>query len=116
MYYDQLVKIQFIKSKLEHMQDNIISANYGLLHPSILTIEEIELYSINIERLSWRKLVTATFRNEHLIFVIKIPKIFIEINLIDGKLKKVFKYQNVTFSYEKKLIFYFLFQLPINHK
>lgn len=50
LYYDQQIKIQLIRNKIEHLQDNVASARYNILHPSILTDSEIKKYNINFNK------------------------------------------------------------------
>jgi len=73
LYYDQQIKIQLIKNKIEHLQDNVASAIYNILHPSILTDHEIKKYNIDFNKLNHIKLATAMFRNNLLVFAIEIP-------------------------------------------
>lgn len=41
MYLQQMTKIQLRESKITHIQDNLVSAKHGIMHPSILTSTEI---------------------------------------------------------------------------
>lgn len=47
IYFDQLFKLKYINARVEHIQENIVSARNNILHPSILTNEEIETYKID---------------------------------------------------------------------
>jgi len=74
-------KIQLIKNRIEHLQDNVASARYNILHPNILTNEEIIKYNIHFNKLNQIKLATALFQNNLLVFAIEIPKTFISVNI-----------------------------------
>jgi len=118
LYYDQQIKIQLIKNKIEHLQDNVASARYNILHPSILTDHEIKKYNIDFNKLNHIKLATAMFRNNLLVFAIEIPKNFITVKIqqiipmpneenfeIDQESELIFNYKNSTYTYKtnKKL-------------
>lgn len=113
LYCDQLFKIQMIKDKIEHIQDNVASARYGMLHPNILTDDEIKEYEIDINKLQYIKLGIAKFEHNLLIFAIKIPKTFSKVQLktlipipnkeyneIDFPIEIIFEYNNLTYRYE----------------
>ncbi len=68
MYLEQFTKIQLIKSKIEQIQDNIVSAKYGIIHPNILTNYEITKYQIDFNKLKFLQLGIATFNNTFLPF------------------------------------------------
>lgn len=53
LYLDQYTKIQLLKSKIEQIQENVVSAKYGILHPNILTSEEIVKYNIDYNKLKY---------------------------------------------------------------
>ncbi|CAD7078512.1 unnamed protein product [Hermetia illucens] len=113
-FYDQMFKIQIIKSRIEHIQDNIASTRYGLLHPGILTEEEIQKYEINLNELAYVKVGVAKSENNLLLFAIKIPKEYIAVQLkmvipvpndqnkeIDYPNEIVFNLNNSVYKYEK---------------
>lgn len=81
VYLEHLLTIQLIKSKIEHLQDNVISAQYGMVHPSILTSNEIKKYEIDYNKLKHIQIGTTYFNKSCLIFGIKIPKTFITVKL-----------------------------------
>ncbi|XP_075160295.1 uncharacterized protein LOC142233299 [Haematobia irritans] len=114
MYLQQITKIQLIKSKIEQIQDNVVSAKYGLIHPNILTNNEITKYNIDFNKLKYLQLGIATFNNTYLILGIKIPKIFIQAQIrkiiplpnkeqkeIDAQIEEVFTYKNKTMRFEE---------------
>ncbi|CAD7087688.1 unnamed protein product [Hermetia illucens] len=113
-FYDQMFKIQIIKSRIEHIQDNIASTRYGLLHPGILTDEEIQKYEINLNKLAYVKVGVAKSENNLVLFAIKIPKEYITVQLkmvipvpndqnkaIDYPNEIVFNLNNSVYKYEK---------------
>lgn len=51
MFLDQITKIRFIDNKVNQIQDNIVSAKHSMIHPSILTSQEINEYEINFYKL-----------------------------------------------------------------
>ena len=40
-------KLKFIENKVQEIQENIVAAKYNMVHPSMLTKEEIEKYEID---------------------------------------------------------------------
>ena len=80
IYLEQLSNIQLIKNRIEHLQDNLILAKYGVAHPSILTSSEIEKYAIDY-KLKYIQIGATFFNNSCLVFLIKIPKSFITVKL-----------------------------------
>ena len=114
LYYDQQIKIQLIRNKIEHIQDNVVADRYNILHPSILTDNETTKYNINFNKLNHIKLATPMFKNNILIFAIEIPKQFLTIKIqqiipilnkekfeIDQKPELIFTQKNLTYKYEK---------------
>ena len=113
-FLEQLTNIQLIKNKLEQIQDNIISAKYGLVHPSILTSDEITKYEIDYHKIKYIQTGTAYFNHTYLLFGLNIPKEFIEIELrtivpltnnksyeIDYNIEQIFDYDNKTYAFEE---------------
>lgn len=72
-FLEQMFKLDYIEKQIEHLQDNIASARLGLLHPNILTDEEINKYHIDFNKLSNIRLAVAKHIDESIIFAIKIP-------------------------------------------
>lgn len=114
LYYDQLLKIQLLKEKIEHIQDNIVSARHGILHPNILTDEEIKYYNIDFYKLQYVKMGVTKFQNNTLIFAIKIPKTFTNVQLktiiplpnkekkeIDYTEENIIEINNITYKYKE---------------
>lgn len=114
LYLDLLFKIQFIKEKVEIIQDNLASIRHGIVHPNILTEDEIEQYDIDFYKLQYIKLGLAQFKKDSLLLAIKIPRKIKTIQLeiiipIPNKENKeinhsneiIFTYNNKTYKYEK---------------
>lgn len=114
IYLEQLSNIQLIKNKIEHLQDNVISAKYGMIHPSILTFNEIEKYKIDYNKLKYIQIGTTFLSDSHLVFGIKIPKTFEivklrsivpipnnESNEIDYNIEKIFEFDNKIYKFEE---------------
>lgn len=114
IYLEQLSNIQLIKNKIEHLQDNVISAKYGMIHPSILTFNEIEKYKIDYDKLKYIQIGTMFLNNSHLVFGIKIPKTFEIVKLrsivpipnneskeIDYDIEKIFEFDNKIYKFEE---------------
>lgn len=114
LYFDQLLKIQILKEKIENIQDNVASARHGILHPNILTDKEIEYYDIDFYKLQYIKLGIGKFQNSTLIFAIKVPKTFTEVQLktivpisnregkeIDWSQETIFEMDKNIYKYEE---------------
>ncbi len=114
IYLEQFTNIQLLKNKIEHIQDNIISAKHGIIHPSILTSNEIKKYEIDYNKLKYIQFGTTFLNNSYLIFGIKIPKTFITIRLrfivplpnnqsyeIDSNIEKTFEFENKMYKFEE---------------
>lgn len=114
IYLEQLTNIQLLKSKIEQLQDNVVSAKYGIVHPNILTSKEIQKYDIDYNKLKYIQIGTAFFNNSYLIFGIKIPKTFVlvklrtivplpnkENNEIDYNIEKTFELETKIYKFEE---------------
>uniref|UniRef100_A0A034VS88 Uncharacterized protein n=1 Tax=Bactrocera dorsalis TaxID=27457 RepID=A0A034VS88_BACDO len=101
-----------IKNHIEHIQIYITTAQNGINDANILTKNEIDYYNINIEKIKYLR--TAIFEKEReLIFVIKVPKIFFNIQVItiipipylnkeiNAEISNVFKYNDKIYEYKK---------------
>ncbi|CAD7089016.1 unnamed protein product [Hermetia illucens] len=113
LYYDQLFAIQTLKARIEHLQDNIVSAKYGILHPNILTDEEIQEFKIDFVKIQHIKLGVTKFQDNLLLFAIKIPNEYIKVQLkiiipipnsqkkeIDSPIETIFEYNEIVYKYE----------------
>lgn len=72
-FLEFMFKLDYIEKQVEHIQDNIASARIGLLHPNILTDEEINQYNIDVKTLYNIRLAAAKHVDNSIIFAIKIP-------------------------------------------
>lgn len=72
-FIEQMFKLSTLKEKVETIQQNIASARIGVLHPNLLTNEEIVTYNIDFKKLLNIRTGVATFDNNKIIFAIKLP-------------------------------------------
>lgn len=113
-FLEQMFKIDYIEKQIEHIQDNIASARLGLLHPNILTDEEINKYNIDFDKLSNIRLGVAKHLDDSIIFAIKIPihSIAISKNLLipitnsqkkqlDTEMEYIIRYNGQIFTYSE---------------
>lgn len=103
MYYDQLFKVQILQHRIENLQDNVASARYGMLHPNILTDEEIAKYDVNFSKLQYIKVGVAKSNKNLLLFAIKIPKEFVTVQL--KRLLPIPNKQNKEIDYPSETVF-----------
>ncbi|XP_050339389.1 uncharacterized protein LOC126765698 [Bactrocera neohumeralis] len=78
LYNDEMNKLKFIESKVQEIQNNIAAAKYNMVHPSMLTREEIEKYEIDFYKLKLSKVGVVVYRNDTIIFAIQIPRTFFQ--------------------------------------
>lgn len=116
-YHDQLLKLQYLENKVDEILDNIASAKYNTLHPSILTAEEINKYQIDFLKIKLSR-VGVMIYNGSIILAIKLPINTIQITQytiipitnkkhlkIDETIEKIVKIQNKTYSFaENKML------------
>lgn len=81
IYLDQMVKLRYLENRVSQIQDNIVSAKHNIMHPSILTAEEIELYQIDFYKLKLIKMGIMKYKDNLLIIAIKIPNSYIKADL-----------------------------------
>ena len=74
------LKIQEIDKIINDIQDNIIFCNLNIIHPSLLTHQEIVEYQIDANKLKLIKVAFTKFMENKIIFLIKIPFRMFEIN------------------------------------
>lgn len=70
---DILLKLQVTEDKLNQVLDNIASIKAGILHPGILTAEEIRDFKINVEKLENARTGILLVDKDKLLITIKIP-------------------------------------------
>lgn len=92
LYTDQMLKLSYLKEKIEHIQENIVSAKHHIFHPSILTSEEIDKFQLDFFKLKFMKIDILNYKDGILIFVIKIP-----INYIETDLKMILALPNKNY-------------------
>lgn len=115
---EQMNKLNFIKSRVEHIQENIASARLNLLNPNILTKEEIMKYDIDFNKLVHIRLGIAKYLHEKIIFAIKIPKNYVILNKkiilpitnvnnkkINEKIKYCLEYNETYFEFNPEKAF-----------
>lgn len=71
--------MQEIDKIITELQDNIILSKLDVLHPSLLTHEEISKYNIDYEKVKRMKVGFSKTTTNKLIFLIKIPYNMIKI-------------------------------------
>lgn len=75
--------IQTVDRLLSDLQDNILLSHLDIIHPSILTHNEIQLYHITADKIRYLRLGFARTTTGKLIFLVKIP---FETTLVNKKL------------------------------
>lgn len=75
-FSDIMFKLKFIENRINQIQDNIASAKHNILHPSILTSDEIETFNIDFYKLKLVQQGVMYYNNNILVFAIKIPTNF----------------------------------------
>lgn len=81
LYADQMLKLTYLRGKIEQIQDNIASARNHIFHPGILTSEEIDKFDINFYKLKFVKTDIINYKNGILIIAVKIPYDYIQTEL-----------------------------------
>lgn len=71
--FDIRLNIQQIDRTVSELQDNIILSNLNIIHPSLLTHNEIINYQIDLDKVKNLKIGFSKTSNNQLIFLIKIP-------------------------------------------
>lgn len=118
LYTDQMLKLKSLEGKITQIQENIASARNSMIHPGVLTPEEIEEFKIDYFKLKMIKMGVMTYMNNSLIIALKIPTDFITTDLkliiplpndkyleIDENNERVVTINNITYTYEENLTF-----------
>ena len=113
-----MLKLKSLENKITQIQENIASAKNNIIHPGVLTPEEIEKFNIDYFKLRLIKMGVMTYTNNSLVIAIKIPIDFFVTDLklmtplpndkfleIDEESELVVDINNVTYSYEEDLTF-----------
>lgn len=116
LYLDQETKLRYIENKINQILDNIVSTKNNFIHPSMLTAEELDLYKVDIHKLKLLKLGIMEYKNNFLVFAIKIPRDYIitELQLIkpvpnkekleiDEKEELIVEINNKIYNYDETL-------------
>ena len=114
---DQETKLKYLENKINKILDNKVSTQHNIMHPSLLTLEELEMYKVDFFKLKLLRTGIIEYKNKYLIFAIKIPIDYIKtgVQLIKAipnkeyfeiKEKDVFivNVNNQIFIYEKNLM------------
>lgn len=78
---DQLTILKNLEHKLDQIQDNIVSAKNNIVHPNILTSQEIEDFGIDFYKLKMLKVGIMTVDSDSLVIALQIPDSFIKTDL-----------------------------------
>lgn len=113
LFLDQMTKLRFIENKVNQIQDNVVSAKYNIIHPSILTLEELNEYEIDLHKLKLIKMGVLEYKNKFLIIAIKIPRNYVTVEQklilplpndkhfeIDYENEYIIEINNKTFVYQ----------------
>ncbi len=112
---DIRLKIQTLNRIINDLQDNIILSNLNIIHPSLLSYNEINEYKINADKLKLLRIGFTKTTSNKLIFLIKIPYEMVEINekiilplatenncnILNYPTTRIFEYKNTYFEYSK---------------
>lgn len=79
-----ILKIRYLESKINQIQDNVAASKYNNINPSILTVDELDKFDVDIYKLKLTKIGLLKYDKNCLIIAIKIPKTYIltELNAI----------------------------------
>lgn len=118
LYTDQMLKLKSLENKITQIQENIASAKNNIIHPGVLTPEEIEKFDIDYFKLKLMKMGIMSYANDSLIIAIKIPIDFFITDLklitplpnnkyfeIDERNELIVTVNNITYTYEENLMF-----------
>lgn len=76
------LRIQELNRIINELQDDIIFSNLNIIHPSLLTHNEIKDFQIDVTKIKRLKVGFSKTNTNKLIFLIKIPNEMININKI----------------------------------
>lgn len=107
------LNIEKIDKMLSELQDDIVFSNLNMIHPSILTHNEITQFQINADKMKLLHIGYTKTKHNRLIFLIKIPNNLITINKklivpirdtqnctsINTPITPVLEYNQVYYSY-----------------
>lgn len=81
MYIDQMLKLRYLENKIDQIQDNIASAKNNMIHPGILTAEEIEMFKIDFYKLKLIRMGVLKYKDQSLVIALKIPNSYVKTDL-----------------------------------
>lgn len=113
--FDIKINIQEVDKMISELQDNIIFSNLNVIHPSLLTHEEILNYEINADKIKNLKVGYSKTTTNKLLFLIKIPyrmtlinkKVIIPLsnvhtcNVIDYPITQTLEYRGEYYEYDE---------------
>lgn len=92
LYADIILKLNYIEDKVNQIQNSIASARNHILHPNILTSDEIMTYDIDFYKLQLIKLDIMYYKDDLLVIALKIP-----LNFYTTDLRAIFPMPNSNF-------------------
>lgn len=114
LYADQMLKLKSLENKITLIQDNIASAKNNIIHPGVLSVEEIDKFNIDFYKLKLLRMGIMSYHNNSLVIAIKVPTSYILTDLkiitpmpndkfleIDETNELVVTLDNVTYSYKE---------------
>lgn len=114
LFLDQMLKLKNLEGKITQIQESIASVKNNIIHPGILTPEEIENFRIDYYKLKLIKMGVMTYRDNSLIIAMKIPTNFLVTDLklitplpndkyleIDEENELIVTLNNITYKYKE---------------
>lgn len=92
LYADITLKLNYIEDKVNQILNSIASAKNHILHPNILTSDEIMTYNIDFYKLQLIKLDVMYYKDDLLVIALKIP-----LNSYTTDLRAIFPMPNSNF-------------------
>lgn len=115
---EQSTMLRYLENKVNKILDNIMAAKNNIIHPSMLTLEELETYNIDFHTIQLLKAGVMEYNNQFLLIAIKIPVNYISTELkiikpipnsnyfmIDEEEEFVIEVNDNIYKYEEKSIF-----------
>lgn len=81
LYFDQLTKLKNLEHKIDQIQDNIVSAKHNIVHPGILTTQEVLDFEIDFYKLKMLKVGIISSDGQSIIVAVQLPDRFIKADL-----------------------------------
>jgi len=113
--FDIKLKIQEIDRIINDLQDNIVFSKLNIIHPSLLAIQEIVDYKIDVNKIRNLKVGFSKTNTDKLIFLIKIPYSLKKVNkkliiplanennckIINSDITETIEYNNNYYEYNE---------------